>query len=184
MSQRLRIAIDGAQATGKTTLYRHLESRYREHFAFVPEASRVIAPAFDIRSEIDWQRLLSDHGRLEAFFTQEEAWQERMEQSPMFVVDSSMYMIQAYRRYFGHGVARRDLSDKYDAILFCPTINAAYTSDGFRFEIGRERIEQLYLDVTREDYSGAVYRMPGGDARFTEAERILDGMLPGRRSSR
>ena len=97
-----RVAIDGAQSTGKTTLFDQLRSTLSDRARFIPEASREVAGRFGVVGTADWAGLIADQSRLREFFEAEEEYQRLAEGGGgSFVVDSSIYQIRAYREYFG-----------------------------------------------------------------------------------
>jgi nicotinamide riboside kinase len=145
----MRIAIDGAQSTGKTTLFNHLmEIPLLKSFRFIPEPARSIAKEFGIESAADWQPLLNDAARLSEFFRREEEWLAKEEETSVpFIVDSSFYLIQAYKScMLKQEFVLPTVSPQYDLILYCPCTND-FEDDGFRFSMGRQAVDQTYRDA-------------------------------------
>jgi nicotinamide riboside kinase len=161
MDYSLRVAIDGAQSTGKTTLWEQLQDRYSCKLVFIPEASRQIAPRFGIRGAPDWPALVSDMLRLGTFFAAEEEWQLNQELCDVgFVSDSSLYLIQAYRLAFGLPVNEVVLKHaRYDVLFHCPVANS-FRPDGFRFLARREEIDAAYTRIVSERFAGHVVKLP------------------------
>ncbi|NOS70154.1 MAG: ATP-binding protein [Verrucomicrobia bacterium] len=170
----LRIAIDGAQSTGKTTLWSQLQDRYGNQFSFVPEASRHIAKRFAVNTATDWQPLLANKDRLRSFFEQEEEWQVEQEIKVPFIADSSLFLIQAYRITFGVPTNDSVLSTaKYDLVLYCPPVSN-FVADGFRFETQRDRVDQAYREITRSYFRGRLVELPTNGARLEQAVAAID----------
>jgi nicotinamide riboside kinase len=145
LRSKMRIAIDGTMSSGKTTLFEALrKSVLSERFAFVPEASRRIAGEFGVTSMDDWKDLLADDRKLNEFFMREEEWLLTYE-TDKCVVDSSFFLIQAYRHYFtDRPITEHALWPHYDLVLFCEPPPSGKL-DGFRFLTGRMAIHELYL---------------------------------------
>jgi hypothetical protein len=81
--RKVRISVDGAQSTGKTTLVEYLKGFYKDHFVYIPEASREIAPSFGVHNSLDWAELIRDPERLRCFFDREEQWLTEQEPRSM-----------------------------------------------------------------------------------------------------
>jgi len=160
---RVKIGIDGAQATGKTTLHQSLRARLESVFSFIPEASRVIAPSFGVHSAADWVQLLNNREMLGAFFSAEEAWLLREEDTAeSYIVDSSLWLTAAYRRYFGYEIKIDILRMRcYDLLLYCPLDAALAVDDGFRFLEGQREIDMIYRDLADTHFSGTFVELPG-----------------------
>ncbi len=174
---RARIAIDGSQCTGKTTLYRQLSSTHLNvRYKFIPEASRQIAPKFGVLTSRDWPNLLNDKVKLREFFEAEESWQFQQEENiTYFVIDSSFYLIAAYRMFFGIEVDFSLLSLKrYDLILYCPMDCCEPLEDSFRFITGREDVDKKYQEIISRCYSGKLVTLPGGSERMTLALETIE----------
>ncbi|MDZ4802001.1 MAG: AAA family ATPase [Bryobacteraceae bacterium] len=172
----MRIAIDGAQSTGKTTLHQTLKQCLSGLLSFIPEASRVLASSFGIRAAEDWPTLLSDHKRLSEFFDAEERWLIEVEDANCrFIVDSSLMLIAAYRSYFDCSAGCDLLRERsYDLILYCPVSSDAI-NDGFRFNHGRTEVDELYRSVVRTHHQGMFVELPFDHNRARVAERaVLD----------
>lgn len=169
----MRIAIDGVQSTGKTTLFEALRKRNITGLSCIPEAARVTAPSMGITSPETWNRVLTNRDLTLEFFSRLKRWQEEQERSAeSFIVDSSFFIHQAYKEYFG--VSGIDFLDRtYDLILFLPTIGMPFREDGFRFSTGREEVEQLYLTIINSSHSGEFVKLPFGRDRFFAAEREI-----------
>jgi|HubBroStandDraft_4_1064222.scaffolds.fasta_scaffold142261_2 nicotinamide riboside kinase len=173
MNLKLRVAIDGAQSTGKTTLWQQLREHYGSYLQFIPEASREIAPGFGIASATDWSVLLANPLRLQAFFEAEEQWLVRQECPDRFVTDSSLYLIQAYRRVFNLPVNETLLeSTRYDLLLYC-TLVSPPSEDGFRFLGRREQIDATYRNIVGGWCKPAFIELPS-EARLQSAIRLID----------
>jgi len=156
----LRIAIDGAQSTGKTTLWEQLRDHYGPKLRFIPEAARRIAAQFGVFNDQDWPSLVSDVPRLSAFFNVEEEWQMNQELcGGRFVTDSSLYLIQAYRVAFGIAINETVLRQtRYDIVFYCPVANA-FKADGFRFVAHREEIDAAYTGIVTAGIAGHLVRL-------------------------
>jgi nicotinamide riboside kinase len=138
----VRIAIDGAQSTGKTTLQAKLIEGFGSVLRPVPEAARIVAREVGLHSSADWATLLQDKARLESFFLKQEAWQADAEaQAGSCVVDGSRGLMTAYRRVFLGGAS--PAIPRYDLVLYCG-LDIPFCDDGFRFSEGRERVDELY----------------------------------------
>lgn len=170
----LRIAIDGAQSTGKTTLQAGLRSSLGSEFLFIPEASRIIAPRFGITEATHWEPFLKDKERLALFFEAERLWQlEQETDASDFIVDSSLFMIAAYRLLFGIKTEIAPfLSAVYDAILYCPVLDEP-KEDGFRFLRGRAKADQTYRALIAQYFRGSFFRLPSGDSRLIAALTLI-----------
>ena len=177
-ARKLRIAVDGAQSTGKTTIFDSLERSFRTSFTFIPEASRSIAPKFGVSRASDWPRLLSDADALRAFFNAEEEWQRSAEdRSNAFVVDSSLLLVQAYRQRFEPGYRLQEtFANRYDLILYCPVAEEGI-SDGFRFLNGRAEVAYIYESIALKHFRGTFTRLPDGLARSHTAESYVRDLL-------
>jgi nicotinamide riboside kinase len=168
----MRIAIDGVQSTGKTTLFNQLHGIVPNCVEFIPEASRSIAKAVGIASRSDWEGVVSDRARLLGFFSHLETWQAEREKSALhFVVDSSFYLHSAYRTYLGVGESEKLRS--YDLILFCPAAHVPFEHDGFRFEGGRDEVEQIYRSLIVKEFNGPFIELPPGSTRIAIAQRHI-----------
>lgn len=173
MNLTLRVAIDGAQSTGKTTLWQQLRGHYGSYVQFIPEASREIAPGFGIASATDWSLLLANPTRLQAFFEAEEKWLVRQECSDRFVTDSSLYLIQAYRRVFNFQINETLLeSARYDLLLYC-TVVSPPTEDGFRFLERREQVDATYRNIVGDRCKQALIELPS-EGRLQSAIQLID----------
>lgn len=172
----LRVAIDGAQSTGKTTLWRQLRDHYDTKLDFIPEVSREIAPAFGIINVTDWPVLLADRVRLLAFFEAEEKWLMKQERSSRFVTDSSLYAIQAYRRVFHFPINKPILEfPRYDLLFFC-ALASPFSPDGFRFSEHRERIDAAYRQIVGTRCKEALVVLPA-ERRLDRAINLIDAAL-------
>ena len=185
---QFRVAIDGAQSTGKTTLHDHLRKVFSDAFVFVPEASRVVAPQMGVHSRADWEELLANPDRLAAFFDKEEEWlASHHTLDADILVDSSWYMIQAYRKVFSStSKQRREHHPVYDLVLFCST-DCPGEQDGFRFLKGREEVEQIYLTMVSSWPILDFLVLPPGDTRYqvaADAVRKRTRALTDRRNRR
>ena len=167
ISSYRRIAIDGAQCSGKTTLLGELSRRLGGEYALIPEAARVIAPQFGVTSLSDWPRLLEDHQELARFFHEELCWLSvQQTTSATFLCDSSHFVVEAYRRtLLGHELPLSDatLSSSYNMVLYCEPVELE--SDGFRFFEKRDSVIEQYSQVLNEAFSGRVERLLPGPNR-------------------
>jgi nicotinamide riboside kinase len=177
MSNGPRIAIDGAQSTGKTTLWTELQDHYGSKLLFIREAARAIAADFGIFEAADWPSLLSDVPRLAAFFAAEEEWQLTQELSGSgFVSDSSLYLIQAYKVAFGFPVDDAVLKRaRYDVLFHCTNVNP-FTPDGFRFVAHREQVDLEYRKIITNCCTGRIVELTK-DNRADVARAIIDGAI-------
>lgn len=163
----MKIAIDGPQSTGKTTLFYDLQSVLGSDYDFIPEAARIIAPIFSIAVPSDWSALLNDRARLAEYFRDEERWlTERQSRSSDYVVDSSLLLIAAYRIRCGIPINTRILSGTaYDLILYCSPEDVLAEDDGFRFLSGRADVDRVYHELQRTFHRGPIVPLPGGPSR-------------------
>jgi len=175
---RARVAIDGAQCTGKTTVFQHLRSTLPGRTKFIPETSREVAGQFGVVGASDWPGLIADQRRLREFFEAEEAFQRLAEGGcGAFVVDSSLYLIRAYREYFGVPPLPGECGEfAYDLILYCPAVRCG-VEDGFRFLAGRADVDQLCRDTLRRCHRGQLIELPADESRFLRAEEAVLGCL-------
>lgn len=178
-SEKIRIAVDGAQSTGKTTLVGKLAERYGDGFSYLDEAAIVVAPQFSVQREDDWAPLIRSPGRLQAFFDAEERAQRANERSARsFVADGSRLLIWAYRQHF---LAPTPIpAPTYDLILFCG-IESEFTSDGFRFAGGREAVDRLYRASVFGVLSERLVELPAWEMRYEAAFVAVDRLLEQRR---
>lgn len=172
----IRVAVDGVASTGKTTLVNQLRDLFPQ-FKIVEEASRVIAPRFDVRTEADWQHLLKDLPKLELFFSAEEAWlQSNEDRQERTLIDSSMFLISAYRRAFG---CKFDpslaIARNYTLILYCP-LNVG-VCDGFRFLDGRDELDTHYRQIISQHFQGEFRPLPHGNFRLHFAADCIQEIL-------
>jgi nicotinamide riboside kinase len=172
----LRVAIDGAQSTGKTTLWRQLREHYGTQLDFIPEVSREIAPRFGIISVTDWPVLLADRVRLLAFFKAEEEWLMKQERSSRFLTDSSLYAIQAYRSVFHLPINRAILEfPRYDLLLYC-ALASQFSPDGFRFLEHREHVDAAYRQIVGACCKQTLVELPS-ERRLDRAINLVDAAL-------
>jgi len=173
-----RVAIDGAQSTGKTTVFHHLRNTLPGRTKFIPEASREVAGRFGVVGASDWPGLIADQRRLREFFEAEEAFQRLAEGGcGAFVVDSSLYLIRAYREYFGVPPLPGECGEfTYDLILYCPAIQCG-VEDGFRFLAGRADVDRLCRDTLRRCHRGQLIELPPDESRLLRAEEAVLGCL-------
>lgn len=174
----LRIAIDGAQSTGKTTLLNFLAHAFPDDFRIIPEIVRIVGSEFGLHTEHDWVAIKKDPERLAALFRRHATVLAAVEDdSPSFILDSSFHLHESYRRYFNLPEIFPDYRDRYDLIFFCPSDEIPYMDDGFRFPEGRAEVERIYLDLIGTRHSGTFIRLPGGDLRFSAAQKIVRELL-------
>jgi nicotinamide riboside kinase len=176
-----RIAIDGAQSTGKSTLLQALFPTFHKRLTFITEASREIAPRFSIECERDWHRLLGNKKLLEEFFAAEEQWQADQQAAARegFVIDSSLMLTWAYRRHFlCEDPADSRFTGQYDLVLYCPPGAALSRVDGFRFLTGREAIDMRYREIVKRVLEGVMVTLPIGVERLSlavaEITKLID----------
>jgi nicotinamide riboside kinase len=147
----MRVAIDGTQSTGKTTLLTALREEHLGDFIFLNEAARRLAPQVGISVTEDWAALFESPSRHLEFLRRLFAYQSSLEaEARHFMVDGSLYKILAYALTFGFAVDDVTASTNeisYDLIVYCPP-NIAFQDDGFRYQENRDelaaRLEQLY----------------------------------------
>ncbi len=176
----MRIAIDGAQSTGKTTLLCQLSKTHLNlRYSFIEEASRHVAANFGIVTAADWQKLLGDKDRLRHFFDAEESWQlahEKMGTS--WIIDSSFFLTAAYRKFFGIEINLPLLSSRsYDLILYCPVESCNMVENGFRFSVGRAEVDRIYREIISCYYFGKILELPGGTMRLALAVSAIDSLV-------
>ena len=175
---KLLVGIDGAQGTGKSTLISALKDHFGSRLGYVPEAARIIAPTFGVNCSSDWARLLADKPSLEQFFDAEERWiVSRQRAEGHLVIDSSLWVVAAYRQHFncrsGLAPAREA---KYDALLHCGVTEAAKT-DGFRFTTGQAEVDAIYRALVAESYDGLTVTLPAGLERIDAAIAAVELLL-------
>src|SRR5690349_17048047 len=168
------IAIDGAQSTGKTTLFEQLRAYYASGFFFSEEPARVIAPLFEVATSADWSGLLTNTAQLSRFFDEEERIRIECQATHRDIVeDSSLYLIAAYRLTFDvphdaqllHGAP-------YDLIMYCP-LDVEIEADGFRFLERRETVDTMYRHLVSQHHHGRFVELPCGDARLDAARAAI-----------
>ena len=170
-------SIDGAQSTGKTTLFNHLRQQFADLATFIPEASRTVAERFGVHTMGDWPRLLADAQQLQRFFEAEESWQKTAEsQSSTFIADSSLHLIQAYRQYFGAAARSDATKPRYDLILYCPATTGG-VGDNFRFLQGRADIDRICRGILSRDHDGQLLELPVNLSRLSQAEHLVGDLL-------
>lgn len=165
-----RIAIDGVQSTGKTTLFERLRARFGSRFGYVSEASRAVAPGFGVHRASDWDSLLNDQDRLRKFFAALEQWQVQAEDAhDAVIIDSSLFLHFAYKQVLlGESDPELAIRRGYDLILYCPT-GTAFVEDGFRMATGRDAVATAHREALQQHFDGTFSRMPMGDARYPAA---------------
>ena len=174
----IRIAVDGVQCTGKTTLFNALQVRYATRFTFIPEAARVVAPLCHIFTEADWQRVHADPDRLAAFYAIEEQWQMTAEDDAGdFIADGSLFVTAAYRQYFGLDPHIHLAVSRCYSILLCCCPSVTFATDGFRFSRGRDDIDILFNNILEQHYTGSVIYLPSGPERPDAAIRAVDSFI-------
>jgi nicotinamide riboside kinase len=179
---RLKIAIDGAQSTGKTTLLKELASYFGSRFAYIPEASRIVAGRFGVHASSDWNELFSKKELLNEFFFEELRWQREQEsQAESFIVDSSLLLVAAYRLLFGiHEAQEEFVTEPYDLILYCPVLDPGI-EDGFRFLSKRQDLDSIYRQLISEYHPSSFLELPPGEARLQAATAAVENAMRGRR---
>src|SRR5262245_27232761 len=142
----MRIAIDGVQSTGKTTLLDELRVTFGNRASYVAEAARILAPSFGVHHASDWAKLISSPERLHNFFRAELAWlRESTVSDGIVIVDSSEYLVCAYAAVLLSDARFGAIleSTRYDLILYCPT-SVLPVEDNFRFLNHRTTIAAYY----------------------------------------
>ena len=128
----MKVAIDGAQSVGKSTLYQHMKS-FLANWYFIPEIVRGVSPKYGLNSRKDWEKLISDKNKYTEFMRMIIERQFFFERDSNLVVDSSIYRVVAYANVAGLNVFDEYLTQvKYDLIIYCP-IEFSFIEDGFRF---------------------------------------------------
>jgi nicotinamide riboside kinase len=181
-TERLRIGIDGAQGTGKTSLVAALREHYGGRFEYIPEAARIIGPVFGVHVAADWPALLADKERLEAFFDAEETWVTARERAAgSFIIDSSLWLVAAYRAFFAcrEGV-RAAASQTYDLLLCCG-LSSPVVDDGFRFAEGQSEVDARYRRLLGQSFQGTTVFLPSGESRVGVAIDSIDRLVAQRR---
>lgn len=161
------IAIDGPQHSGKTTCLNSLRARdsLASAVCFVDEVARTIAPSFGVAESADWDRILRDPGRLDAFFDAEFD-QLQDEETPPAVVDGSALLVTAYKRTFLDPMAVPKFAPRYDLIFLCEPWGVA-KSDGFRFVRGQAEVLAHYRKLVMEfELSTRVVELPATPERL------------------
>lgn len=165
---KLRIAIDGAQSTGKTTLAAALQLELGPRMRLIPDAARAVALASGVATASDWEGLLADRHRLELFFGLEETWQASQEARPgSFVADGSRALIAAYRAWLDCAPPRL-VGPLYDLVLYCG-IDIPFVEDGFRFSRGRVEVDALYRARYAATAASRFVCVPPGAGRLPAA---------------
>jgi hypothetical protein len=141
-----------------------------------------VAAQFGVLVASDWPRLLADQQRLREFFDAEREWQRSAERGcKAFVVDSSLYLIWAYREYFD-ALPRLDerVETTYDLILYCPIFQTG-VEDGFRFLSGRAEVDRLCRETLRRCHRGQLVELPPDESRLLRAEQAVLGCFERRK---
>jgi nicotinamide riboside kinase len=176
MRSPIRIAIDGAQSTGKTTLVARLEESDGTRLSYISEASRAIASRFGIAFAGDWDQLIADKGQLSRFFDCEERWQRAKEsEAHDFVADGSLLLTAIYRSYF-RAPEPPLLVPPYDLVLYCSP-DLPFEDDGFRFARGRDEIDTLYRRNVMGVLGSRLVLLPFGEPRYPHAHSAIDELL-------
>jgi nicotinamide riboside kinase len=155
----MRVAIDGTQSTGKTTLFTALRQENLTGFAFLDEAARKLGPRLGIKITQDWVALFGSPSRHLDFLRELYQYQSSLENSACrFITDGSLYKILAYASVFGF--ALDDVSPNirdilYDLIVYCPP-NVAFQGDGFRYEEKRTELAEELQSLHARFYRGAL----------------------------
>jgi nicotinamide riboside kinase len=171
----MRIAIDGASSSGKTTLLNELRPLLGPKVQCIEEASRFVAPRHGVAGPADWLRLIDEKDRLVEFFADIEDWQSRSEEHPHFVVDSSMLIHYCYRRVF-RSINTLDLAkrvSRYDLVLYCE-IGPVAQQDDFRTLHGREEFLQIYEGEVKPALADKLVALPWNSARALTALKIIE----------
>ena len=95
-----------------------------------------------------------------------------------FIVDSSMFTIEAYRGALGCD-PQPDLlrQSAYDMLLYCPLSTAA-TYDGFRFLENRATVDRWYRELTAGYFGGRLVELPWGPERIEVATAAIRSLGP------
>lgn len=176
----MRIAIDGVQCSGKTTLLEQLKELLYTNVAVIPEGARLIGAQHGVAKDDDWAALRSDEVRARAFFQDLEQWQIDEEERQPFIIDSSMVLHYCYRKLFG--LPTQDLLgrvERYDLILYLERVHEC-EKDGFRFLDGRDFVEDVYNTEALPLIGSRCIWLPLGADRLRLAVSQLQGlgMLP------
>jgi nicotinamide riboside kinase len=179
----IRIAIDGTQSTGKTTLFTALQQQEDlRGFAYLEEAARHLAPKAGIHATEDWLALFESPTRHVEFLQRLYAYQTSLEaEAGRFIVDGSLYKILAYAEVFGF--ALHDVTDtvndiRYDLIVYCPR-DIAFQSDGFRYQEKRNELaERLELLHARFHRGPLIVTTGSASERVTQVRLALAELKP------
>ncbi len=136
----MRIAVDGAHGTGKTTLLEAL-STHIPSWNIIEEGARELARDFGVSSTEDWESLYQDEGRHRKFLLALVRRQEERERTQPFLSDGSIYRIFAYARTAAIDIPSGPLlRARYDLIAYCP-LDFPIKKDGLRFTHARESVD-------------------------------------------
>jgi nicotinamide riboside kinase len=168
----MRIAIDGAQSTGKTTLWTDLKKQMAEPLIFIPEIGSLIGKNdYGIQSSKDWVGLLKNHDRCKKFIDNVIAYQLQQEDIMFFIVDSSLYRVSTLAYLTNNSVSEIEMAKyKYDLIFYCP-IEFEYVEDRFRTPYLRVESDQFLRNTIQKFHKGNLVEMSG-----TREERLATAL--------
>lgn len=156
----MKIAIDGTQSVGKTTLFEALKDKLLG-WNFIPELARTVAPQFNLESHKDWSELISNRKKYNSFIEIMIEQQQNKEKSTPFIIDSSIYRTIAYAHFNGLDICNEYIKKiHYDLIIFCP-IEFDYIDDGFRYSNGREEVDTELRYLIKKNHRGNVVELAG-----------------------
>lgn len=159
----MRVAIDGTQSSGKSTLLTGIRATgLFPGVRMVEEVGSSVAQSkYGIREASDWGRLYGDKDAYRLFFLDVAAVQTDVERTDNFVIDSSLYRLEAYRIFQQMSKTPIVCTDcRYDLILWC-CADFGYVSDGFRSTHGRVEIERILEDIISRQHTGKVVILRG-----------------------
>jgi len=160
----MKIAIDGAESTGKTSLLDGLDRKAYQGYTFISEVgSKIACSLYGVSSPSDWESLFANSDRYYRFCRDILSAQQTAERNSQenYFIDSSIYRLYAYA--FINGI-RMDASllksFYYDIVFFCP-IEFDPIEDGFRTTSLRAQVDSTLRSLLDEYHKGEIIYLTG-----------------------
>jgi nicotinamide riboside kinase len=172
-----KIAIDGSQSTGKTTVFEQIKSLLdgNSDIHFIEEMAGVVAKnEMNVKTAKDWEMLLNDRERYNLFVSLLVAKQTEKESAIPFISDSSLYRIYAYAMENGVDITEAELTKvKYDLVLYCP-IEFEFVHNDFRSIHLRESVNERLLGLIKKYHKGKFLEIKGS---IEERQKVISKIV-------